>query len=145
MAQCTATNNTVMEDDINGTNSNWDADIDTRQEDGDNIQQSSSSQKPNEINWLTDDLIKTLGQHAPFKGEGFSANEQLDEGELVAVFAAVFMEDSRWTNMYQLHQAVNYSGWKIICACCQTHRLTKTKLGESTNFGFVIPKEALHG
>ena len=105
----------------------------------------SAPQKPNEINWLTDDLIKTLGQHAPFKGEGFSANEQLDEGELVAVFAAVFMEDSRWKNMYQLHQAVNYSGWKIICACCQTHRLTKTKLGESTNFGFVIPKEALHG
>jgi hypothetical protein len=67
-------------------------------------------------------LIKTLGQHAPFKGEGFSANEQLDEGELVAVFAAVFMEDSRWTNMYQLHQAVNYSGWKIICACCLKRR-----------------------
>jgi hypothetical protein len=77
-----------MEDDINGTNSNWDADIDTRQEDGDNVQQSSSSQKPNEINWLTDDLIKTLDQHVPSKEEGFSANEQVDEGEVVAAFAA---------------------------------------------------------
>ena len=70
----------------------------------------SAPQKPNEINWLTDDLIKTLDQHVPSKEEGFSANEQVDEGEMVVAFAADFIEDSRWTNMHQLHQAVNYLG-----------------------------------
>ena len=79
MAQSTATNDAIMEDDINGTNSNWDADTDT----GQDVDHCYRSQKPNEINWLTNDLTKTLDEHAPSTEEGFSANEQVDNSGLV--------------------------------------------------------------
>lgn len=98
MPLCTATCNAVMEENINDKQQ-----LGCRYgEDGEDVQQCSNRQTPNEINWLTDDLIKTLNQHAPSKEEGFSANEQVDEGE-------------RWLHLLLI-------SWKIlggqICISC---------------------------
>lgn len=77
-----------------------------------------------------------------------------DEVEMVNAFSSVFRSGSEWQNMYQLHEAVNYlgnmfgfttrySGWKIICACAQTHQQVKKKsLADTSNFGFTAPMEA---
>jgi hypothetical protein len=126
--------------------------METAREDGVDAVGRQCSRKPTEIVWLTDDLKESLDQHSP--SQIVTANDEADEVEMVNAFSSVFRSGSEWQNMYQLHEAVNYlgnmfgfttrySGWKIICACAQTHQQVKKKsLADTPNFGFTAPMEA---
>jgi hypothetical protein len=74
-----------------------------------------------------------------------------DEVEMVNAFSSVFRSGNGKICISFMKRSIRnmfgfttrYSGWKIICACAQTHQQVKKKsLADTSNFGFTAPMEA---
>ena len=107
--------------------------------------------KPSKKKWLTEDIIARLDTFKPT--QTISSDQDIIHSQYVNAFLGAFADPDylHWQNQYQLHQSIdymatmygfstNYSGYKIFCACGQSHlQKKKSKSDHTQATGFTAP------